>query len=86
MTESEIVGQRFLLKMHFVRAIEDRLEKTPDLTFEEWLDLTYGDLIPDRRELDLDDLIWCWRKATKSIAEVNNAGDARAAKVNNANG
>lgn len=60
MTESEIVGQRYLLKMHFVRAIEDRLEKTPDLTFEEWL---WED--PANDELDLSDLIWCWRKATE---------------------
>lgn len=72
MTESDIVGQRFLLKMHFVRAIEDRLEKTPDLTFGEWFELIWSDPANDGLDsadmichgLDLDDLIWCWRKAT----------------------
>lgn len=72
MTESEIVGQRYLLKKHFVRAIEDRLEKTPDLTFEDWLSLIWSDPANDGLDssdmiyhgLDLSDLIWCWRKAT----------------------
>ena len=72
MTESEIVGQRYLLKMHFVRAIEDRLEKTPDLTFWEWFEAIWEDPANDGidgsdlayHSIDLDDLIWCWRKAT----------------------
>lgn len=65
MTESEIVGQRYLLKMHFVRSIEDRLEKTPDLTFAEWFELIWSDPANDENGLDLSDLIWCWRKATE---------------------
>lgn len=71
MTESELVGHRLLLKKHFIRDIEDKRQKTPDLTFEQWLETHYWDVIEDRimmggrPGLDMDDFIWCWRKATR---------------------
>lgn len=73
MTESEIVGQRYRLKMHLVREVKDKRKKNPDLTFVEWVETTYLELIEDRITiggrpgLDIDDLIWCWRKATGEV-------------------
>lgn len=72
MTESEIVGQRYLLKIHLAQSVEDRLKTTPDLTIREWIYLISHCPESDGIDcddlffhgLDIDDLIWCWRKAT----------------------